>query len=1471
MALATGRERERERVIPLHAALVLIASTLGAISTAIAALMPEGDILSCSCAPSPPRMQRHAPHRARVTDIGEYIRYRSCQRRLRLADDRGALYRALPFADRPYHLIDPILIEAGRQRERSWAESLRSAGLLELLDPERDGAPFSELLPALAALTPGVEAFAREVAIEGEVGAFALSGQIDLVLLLWRDSRPVLRLVECKASRRDRTYHRVQVALYRRLIAARLAEAPLVVAGHRLDPHDVEAVVVRIDEETGRSQSIQGAAPFAELGAITHDLEELLAVGGTLDRALAEPFEQLPFQLDDKCDDCAYSAHCFAESARQRRLELIGVAPACARALRGAGVDDLDALAELDRDSPAARQLAADPDLEDSLEDLQVLARARRATLPGGQADHPIQPRPFAGRGHLPAHEHPGGRLLRVYLSVSYDYVDGRIGALSAHITRSDGELVTPYARGDDGRPSPLAGVAEERVAYRDPRERAPDAEDDLPFRQVLEARELRGADLVRFQTVPWSGVYERDNGLELQLLQGFLRELVDAIAEVADAPAAPIHFYVWSRAEMRRLLEAASRVGSGLLGHLRQLLGCRESLEQLIYSCLQEEIHGRYALGWTSRGLTAATALSWYGQRFHWRRHVGRRREELDLGRVFYRDIFDFRDRLAFHQHDPERRWAAAEELGQPGVIDHRFEVRARSFDNLTAPYWRAYWGTLPGEGDLQGRGAGLAEALRDYGRASRPGALDAYLIARVHALRWLEERLRFKNASIDKPAFELASLPSFELGTHHIGDAARDFLRLDHHIKAQDWLRSNLSPPVLRVSRGTSLPIADLTLAGDGRSVLARVDPTLAPGGLPALRARYPRGEGDFVRITPRPADPSEGPSYNDLIYRGKTATIKRLDWSSGEIELAIIPKYDRGGARDPFILPSFAFRPADPDPRDHPFALATLDDSLSDFIAGRVERRLTSAPKRPMRGRHALTWLDPTNPRPPLIPPLPPEERAPLAAFLAALRFGPELGHQLDGERIDAVLAGLGARIQLLQGPPGTGKTTTTSIALLTRLLAHRRPGDLILVAAHTHTAVDTLLARLLEQGPEFKRQAAAHGLKMPRFGARKVISGAVEDADDPPPGQVRTLPAHVPIRELKELQKCGVLILGATVGALLKLVEHLNKSADYKHLPDGFATPLLIVDEASMMVFPHFLALASLVRGDGAIMVAGDHRQLSPIVAHDWESEDRPPTVLYKPYVSAYDAIWSLRAHPRAAAAIRVDQLTHTHRLPPIIRALIQPLYTRDGILLKGPPEGLDLPREPDSIDNDADADPWRALWRGGHRLVLIVHEEANSGQQNPLEAAILGQILDAAPTLPDRSVALVTPHRAQRALLRERLGDRPAVDLIDTVERLQGGERPTIIFSATESDPLAIAQRVEFILDLNRSNVAFSRTQQRLIVVCARTLLDYIPPEVEHYAAALLWKHLRELCDRPLARTTLSGVAITVRVPSSGAA
>jgi superfamily I DNA and/or RNA helicase len=299
--------------------------------------------------------------------------------------------------------------------------------------------------------------------------------------------------------------------------------------------------------------------------------------------------------------------------------------------------------------------------------------------------------------------------------------------------------------------------------------------------------------------------------------------------------------------------------------------------------------------------------------------------------------------------------------------------------------------------------------------------------------------------------------------------------------------------------------------------------------------------------------------------------------------------------------------------------------------------------------------------------------------------------------------------------------------------------------------------------------------------------------------------------------------------------------------------------LIIDEASMMVFPHFLALSTLVSLQGEIMLTGDHRQLAPIVSHDWENEDRPPVVVYRPFKSAYEAIRDIARRNISSDSVRVSALSFTFRLPPPLVELISRLYRLDDIVLQG------LPREMRIVDASSNGGSWNRIWQGDFGLFLVLHSERQSQRHNRLEAEIIRQIVEARMPHANDSIAVVTPHRAQRNLLKEILHQHYGgpIGIIDTVERLQGGQRPTVILSATESDPCYISSNVGFILDLNRSNVAFSRSEDRLIVVCSEALMNHIPAEYEQYESTMLWKALRNVCSRLVANIDMQGTRVRI--------
>ncbi len=1383
----------------------------------------------------------------RATDIGEFVRHNSCLRRFALGYDNQAQFKALPFSSRPFHTMDLVLSKEGKRREAQWAVHLENQGIKPLNLPtvgKNPGVPWGRFQDALMALEADLKVFEQEISVRGTIGGFTVEGRIDFAVLRWQNGAPRLWLVECKASRRDRTYQRIQAVIYLVLVRALLQDRQLTVAGNTLTDQDIDVAVVRIDEARNTMIHLGELRPLGDAASLEQDLLNLLAEDGPLVSALEEhTLDELPYQLSAGCDDCQFAVHCLPESARCRRLELLGLEPALINQLQDHQIDTLDDLAALKTDTEAFGTLQEAVAVD--IEALSIKAQARLTTLPGNPIPDAweLMTLPNRGYGQLPPHrvqmQDVLGRkgetlsLIRVYITLSYDYAENRLCALTAHITRSPGRLFAPRDK-DTRKPQPGLKEWDGHRAHA------------RPF----------GHDIIEMRSTPWTGHYDLDTGAEAALLQNFFARVVEAIQIEADGLSAPLHFYFWSRGDMNALIEACARGGQGLLHHLRELLGSREGLEQLITSYIQTDFNQRFARGWTGSSLAIATSLRWFGKRYHWVRRVGGR--DVDLAQAFRRDIFDTVAPLPIEETAPEDgdgsqtiAWS-----DKPDAPKHPFELRSSHTGGLTMPYWHALWGQLPTPQSDPDAPEHLKASLGDYHNARRPGLMRAFLMAHAHALRWLDERMQPGNKGIDKPPIDPDTLPTFQLGTHDAIQAALDFLYLDHHVGHSQWLQFHLTPPYVRVLKGASLPLCQITPGPKGKRLRATLDTERYGLTRAAMRARSSLDAGSFIRLNAATDQPHQPQPLRDLQRGGHTCVINALDWDTGAVELDIISS---GKNKNFFILPSRLLR--------QPLAHATADESLSNFVERRVAKRLHWMKGRP-EAAHVARWFDPHRP---VIPPQTPVD-SDLIARLKTFLGDARLAHYdpLLARRVQMVLDGLQSRIQLIQGPPGTGKTTLSAVAILTRIMLRRSPGDRILLTAHTHTAVDTLLERIELLQDDFARQAAQASFTLPPIKLLKVSN----DDDD---GQIfgrdiLRFKARGRKTLLKDLGRDHVLVIGASTGGALKLAEELSKEND------PFTVPLMVVDEASMLVCAHFLALASILDPQGSILMAGDNRQLAPIVSHDWEREDRPPAQLYRMHESTFDAIANmiqprqehinLRQSRLSTASVRRDGLQTTYRLPPDIRRLIQPLYDRDAITLLGPGR-----RQQPSANPEASG--VNAIWQSGHGLYLVLHDERASQDANPTEVTLIQYILRAGLALDaiaPNSVAVITPHRAQRALLKTRLDpDSPHIRVIDTVERMQGGEAPTIIYSATASEPVSIARNAEFILGLERSNVAFSRTQQRLIVVCSRTLLDHIPMLVEHYDSALLWKFLRQMCTHPIGGGELGWDSYHVLTPHSGQA
>ena len=1346
-----------------------------------------------------------------VTDIGDYVDKNCCGRDLKLRliirQDADVLDRMFPHRHTIRGTLDPVLATSGRLREAETEAALSRR--MRCLNPSKEGEEnnirWSSLLSALRTLEVGEEIFAREVEIGRYIGRYRVAGRMDFVILTWRDGLPVLRIAECKASRKDKTYHRIQLAAYRMMVEEELRESPPIIAGSIRDV-ELETAVVRIDKDSRRTQDVLNVPPIP-LREEMDDVRRLLAPGGPVETIDDTPLNELSYRLEEKCDTCTHDTICMPESERQVRLELLGLDPVTARALRKEGVTDLLALSDLDLSSPQASAVRNTPAFGADLDDLVRRAKARRSTLPERQKDdYQVMNLGHHGVSLLPAHQNDAGfRTIRAYLNVEYDHVEDRLVGLAAHLTDSE-RVISTIMDGEEPYPRPM----EEGEGAAEP---------------------MQGTYVLRIMERGWSGIVEEDDLAEGEMVASFFDGLGKAIVAIAGKDEfRPVHFYVWSSKEMSSLIESCSRAGGPLLRSLTELLGCREKcrgdLEQLIFTSVGDEISRSKALGHTSFSLPLAASVRWYGRSFHWYREVDG--EPVNLAYAFRRDLFDNRAALYLTK---DGEWAP-KGRDTPGAQRRYMEVHARFRSGIPVPYWHAMWGTLPDRDEWKDKM--LRRALVDYRRGGTPSLIKAFLMAKCEALRWLEERLEAKNSRLEKPmvpVYELENMEHYFSGRYDLVRACQDFLRLDHHRDKGEWLADLARSPAARVAEGTCIPLRNVRFRKEeGKNKFeAEIDLERFGISVPSFLSMCGLDAG-MMRLIPYEGGIDRGPTGYQALYQGVTVNVTDLDIPLGIFRGEVIPYSDKGRGSD-YILSSMA-------PKDGlmPFALA--GEPKSAYVRHRADRWLDDNRQAP-----SIRWFDPVDPA---VPVREPPSRERMEAYLRVLKDLRLRRSPLDDVQAQACLEGLTSTVQLMLGPPGTGKTNTASAAIMLRLAA--RPGHkLFFLSATTHTAVDELCGRLREAVPEFRRTADAAGIDNNPVTVLNIRKEPIEQdeisSDD--------------VSLIKERLENGDVVVCGTVNDLLKL----GGNFDRYHWPRETARAHgLVVDEASMMIFPEFLALSTLVAEDGEIMLAGDHMQLSPITAHDWERETREQVVRMYPHDSAYKAMRRL-GEVCSEGAVRQSALTITYRLTPELTHLISSVYRREGVELVSKKGSA---RKSGRLESLAD------LW-SSPGVYLAVHGESSSRKSNPFEVGLIRDIILARGVseaeIEPGTISIITPHRAQRGLLRGELSDLEYhIKLIDTVERLQGGECKTIIVSGTQSDASAISGNAEFILDLNRTNVIFSRAQERLIVVCSRNLLDSMPADFDDYESSMLWKHLRSVCDRSMIH--LDGYAhdVEVRVP-----
>jgi hypothetical protein len=439
----------------------------------------------------------------------------------------------------------------------------------------------------------------------------------------------------------------------------------------------------------------------------------------------------------------------------------------------------------------------------------------------------------------------------------------------------------------------------------------------------------------------------------------------------------------------------------------------------------------------------------------------------------------------------------------------------------------------------------------------------------------------------------------------------------------------------------------------------------------------------------------------------------------------------------------------------------------------------------------------------------------------------------------EAQEAAWRGLaGERAGLVLGPPGTGKTHLLSWMIAAHgpaRSAASRPSR-VLVTAFTKNAIGNVLEAVA------KRQA----LHEP--GAPKPIYYG-----SPPAGLSEAIDCldRGSEAELLEALGSGRAVVGATIWSLYRLLS--------SGLAEGAAGPtaplfdLISIDEASQMVLGHGLMALGGLAPAGRVVVCGDDQQLPPVRS------------LREIDVGGRQMGGSLYAFMKSANAAEFA-LEETFRLnAPLAEFPERKFYPGRYVsaepmtklpLREGWSEGVDL------VTRSA-LDP-------NFPVIVLVHDGPSASTSNPFEASLAaglagalaermaGQELWPAGHFWSEAAAIVSPHRAQNAAIRQNLPDSlRSGAFVETVDRIQGKERDAVILSYCVADPEFALAEGEFIFSSERLNVAVTRARSKLVMIISKRLLEAVPAEQETMDKAELLREFVYSCVS-VAETELEG-------------
>ena len=437
---------------------------------------------------------------------------------------------------------------------------------------------------------------------------------------------------------------------------------------------------------------------------------------------------------------------------------------------------------------------------------------------------------------------------------------------------------------------------------------------------------------------------------------------------------------------------------------------------------------------------------------------------------------------------------------------------------------------------------------------------------------------------------------------------------------------------------------------------------------------------------------------------------------------------------------------------------------------------------------------------------------------------------VGHAvLNREQEQAWWAAFERAVTVVWGPPGTGKTYLLAWTLLGLAASARAEGRSlrVLVTAVTHRAIVNVLARLA-------REVESAGIPSP-LSALKLV-GRGSGADEELEGlDVELLEDEKLEARLKEADEAKMpIVVGATVWSLWKRMRdaNLGEGDEAGDVPIHPTFDVVVIDEASQMKVAESLVALSSIRRGGRVILAGDDRQLAPIVRGRYPDE---------PLFGSAFSYFS--AHFRRIALLESRRMSEPLTVYP--RRLFYPgFHAAD----ENRRRSIHLAQDVD-LSDPLDALLWDAFLRPDQAAVLCTYTGYPATARNAFEARLVARLAALARrALADpatgeaytaerfrtHAFAALSPHRAQNSAILAELramgwayGELPVVD---TVERMQGNEREVIAVSYAVADREYAEREAEFLLNPNRFNVSTTRARSKLVVFMSEEVLRALPKD-----------------------------------------